>query len=107
MPWGLLTGLETVGLAVLSLLLVLIFIPSAFDVQWSCFGESIAHNSADTYVATFAVFGGLGWLIAGALTASASSVGRRWLALAIPAVWFGVLVGASLVAAAAIAPISC
>lgn len=106
-PWGLLAGIELIALAAVSAWLVLVLIPSAFEVEWSCFGESARHTSADTYIGAFAVGGVLGWLVAAGLTALVHTSSRGWLAVVVPAAWFGVLVIASVAVAASIGPLSC
>jgi hypothetical protein len=106
-PWGLLVGVELVALAIGSLMLVLGIIPSAFDVDWGCTSVTGKTRTAgDTYIAAFAVLGALGWLAAAGTTAVVHATGRR-LALAVPAVWFGVLVLTALAVAAAIGPLPC
>ena len=108
MPWGLLTGLEVVALAVISGGLILDVFPSVFDVEWGCGGTSgEMHTAADTYVAAFAVGGALGWLAAAAVTAVLHAAGRRWLALLTPLAWFGVLVLVALAIASSIGPLTC
>ena len=108
MPWGLLAGLEVVALAFLSAMLVLIVIPNGFEVEWGCFGQSGSlHTGADTYVAGFAVGGALGWLLTALITAFVYASGRRLVALAVPLVWFGVLVLAAVGVAASIGPLAC
>lgn len=108
MPWGFVTALEVVALAFVSAGLVFSAIPNAQDIHWGCVNAvGDMRTSADTYIAVFAVGGALGWLVATGATVFAYAAGRRWLALAIPAAWFGGLVLSAWAVAAAIGPLTC
>lgn len=108
MPWGLVVGLEVLVAALGSAMLVLGVIPAAFDVEWGCVtSKGDTHTAADTYVATFAVLGALGWIVAAGATTLLYASGRLWLALATPAAWFGLIVGTSLLTVSAIGPLPC
>ena len=108
MPWGLLVGLELVAFALVSAGLVLDVFPTMFELEWGCVSSSgELHTSADTYVATFAVLGALGWIATAAVTAVVHAAGRTRLALAIPVAWFATLVLLAFGVAAAIGPITC
>jgi hypothetical protein len=65
------------------------------------------YTSADLYIAAFAVGGVLGWLVTAGLTALVYTATRRWLAIVVPAVWFGLLVVVSVIVAASIGPLPC
>ncbi len=108
MPWGLLAAVELIVFAVLSGMLVLWIIPSAFEVEWGCVGvNGAARSAADTYIDAFAVFGALSWIAAGAATVMAHAAGRRWLTVAIPAIWFAVLTLLAVAISATIGPLPC
>lgn len=108
MPWGLVTGLEVVVLALVSAGLVLHVFPAMFDVHWDCSGASGAmHTSADVYIGAFSVGGALGWIIAAAATAILHASGRRLIALVVPLAWFAGLVLLALAIVSAIGPLTC
>jgi hypothetical protein len=106
-PLGVLSALEALALAALSFYLVLVVIPDAYAVEWSCFGQSAQHTSGDTYVSGFVVLGALGWLATLGATALANATNRPRLALLIPVVWFALLTGLAAISAAMIGPLPC
>jgi Na+/H+-dicarboxylate symporter len=103
-----LSVLEMVVLGPLAALLVLILIPSAFDVEWACIGHvGTVRTPGDEYIATFAVFGTVGWFAVLVSAVFAGIFEARRVAAILPLVWFAVLVGAALVVAASIGPELC
>jgi hypothetical protein len=105
---GVLSAIVALVLAALSFYLVLVAIPDAFTVTWSCFGPGGSERTAgDTYVSGFVVLGALGWLAALGGTAIANATGSTKLAFAIPVAWFTVLTGLAIVTAWEIGPLPC
>ena len=101
--------LELVVFVPLAGILGLWLIPKWFDIQWSCVtGVGIQGDTAgDTYSDTVGVLGTLGWIVVAIAVLFAHIAERPRLAAVIPAVWFGLLVGGALIAAAAIGPSLC
>ena len=62
-------------------------------------------TAGDTFVAAFALFGSLGWIVAFLGAISASIADRRGVVLLLPLVWFAVLVLAALAVAAWLGPV--
>ncbi len=101
--------LELVVLVPLAGVLTLWFFPKWFDVQWTCvsgFGEQ-GNTPGDVYSNAVGVLGTLGWIVVAIAVLFAHIAERPRLAALFPAVWFGLLVGGALVAAAAISPSPC
>jgi hypothetical protein len=89
--------------------LVLWLFPAWFDIGWSCvtgLGEQ-GDTPGDVYSDAFGVLGTFGWLVVAIAVLFAHIAERPRLAAVLPAVWFGLLIGSALVAAAAIGPAPC
>jgi hypothetical protein len=108
LPVGWASFLEVVVLAPLAAVLVLGVVPATFEIEWECVrGYGVVRTIGDSYLTGFAVLGTLGWVVVltGMIYAFVSE--RPRIALALPLVWFAVLVLSALVAAAAIGPATC
>lgn len=105
---GSLSALEILVLGPLAAYLVLLVIPSAFDIESQCVGEFGAEQiTGDTYFAGASVFGAFGWLavVVGVIAAQIAESPR--VAVLLPIAWFAVFVGGALVVAATIGPQLC
>lgn len=108
LPAGVVSTLEFVVLAPLALLVVLVAVPRAVGIESSCVGPLGAVSThGDTYVAAFVALGTFGWLGVFVGVIFAAIAERPRLMLLLPALWFVVLVGASLVAALALGATPC
>lgn len=89
--------------------LVLWLIPKWFDIQWSCvsgLGQE-GNTSGDVYSNAAGVLGTFGWIVIVIGVLYAHIAERPRLAALLPALWFVLLVGGALLAAAAISPATC
>ena len=107
-PAGVLSALEFVLLGPLAAALALVAVPRAFGIESACLGElGVVSTVGDSYVAAFVVVGTLGWLgvFVGVILASIAE--QPAIMIALPALWFAVLVLAALAVAAVIGPVAC
>lgn len=103
-----LSVLEMLILGPLAAYLVLGAIPDAFDVEWSCVSSAgMERSGGEDYIASFAVFGTLGWFAVLTGSIFAGIADARRLAAILPLAWFLILVGSALVAAATLGPAVC
>lgn len=105
---GVLSALEFVLLGPLAAALVLVAVPRGYGIESACLGGlGAVSTEGDSYVAAFVVAGTLGWLgvFVGVILASIAE--RPAIMLALPALWFAVLVLAAVTVAAAIGPVAC
>jgi hypothetical protein len=100
---------QVLVLAPLAALLVLLLIPSWFDIGWGCIGTEtgVLRTAGDLYITAFGVIGTLGWLLVVMAALFANVTGASRAAALLPGAWFVALVGAALLAAAAIGPSPC
>jgi hypothetical protein len=100
--------IEVLVLAPLAAILVLLAIPSWFEIEWGCVSITGATRTAgDTYIATFAVLGTLGWLLVVMVALFVNVTGTSRVAPYLPIGWFTALVASALVTAATIGPQLC
>lgn len=100
--------LEVIVLAPLAAILVLLLIPSWFDVEWGCVSTTGAtHTPGDLYITTFGVLGTLGWLLVVMAALFANVTGSSRFASVLPVAWFTALVLGALITAATIGPQVC
>ena len=105
---GTLSAIEILVLGLLAAYLVLLVIPSAFEIESQCVGQYGAQRvTGDSYFAGASVFGTLGWFAValGVLFAQIAESSR--LAVALPLVWFTVFVSVFLIVGAVIGPQLC
>ncbi|MDW8339624.1 MAG: hypothetical protein RMM28_10855 [Thermoleophilia bacterium] len=100
---------EVLVLAPVAALLVLLLIPSWFELGWGCIGTEtgVLRTAGDLYIAAFGVVGTLGWLLVVMAALFANVTGASRAAALLPGAWFAVLVGSALVFAAAVGPAPC
>lgn len=100
--------IEVLVLAPLAAILVLLAIPSWFEIDWGCVSTTgVMRTSGDVYITTFGVLGTLGWLLVVMAALFANVTGSSRFASVLPIAWFSVLVVSALVTAAAIGPQPC
>ncbi|MFO7573412.1 MAG: hypothetical protein R6W48_12550 [Gaiellaceae bacterium] len=100
--------IEVLVLAPLAAILVLLVIPSWFQIDWGCISTTgVTRTPGDTYITTFGVLGTLGWLVVVMAALFANITGSNRVASILPIAWFTTLVLAALVTAAAIGPQLC
>jgi hypothetical protein len=107
-PWGWACVVELAILAPLSAVLVLGVVPSTFDIESECVrGYGVVRTVGDSYLASFAVLGAVGWVGVVAATIYAHISERPRLATVVPIAWFAALVASSVVSGLAIGPATC
>ena len=103
-----LSVVEVLVLAPLAAALAFWLIPAAFGIDWSCVTSTgVGTTTGDSFARTVAVAGTLGWVFVLVGTLFAHIAERPRLAVALPAVWFVLLVGVMTIAAAAVGPAPC
>lgn len=100
--------LEVLILAPLAAILVLLLIPTWFEIDWGCISTTgVTRTPGDTYITTFAVLGTLGWLVVVMAALFANVTGSSRVASVLPIAWFTTLVLGALITAATIGPQIC
>ena len=105
---GTISAIEILVLGLLAAYVVLLAIPSAFEIQSQCVGQyGTQHIAGDSYFAAASVSGTLGWLAValGALFAQISESPR--IAMLLPLAWFILFVSIFGIVAVAISPQLC
>jgi hypothetical protein len=100
---------EVLVLAPLAAILVLLVIPSWFQIDWGCISTAtgVMRTPGDMYITTFSVLGTLGWLLVVMAAMFANVTGPSRFASVLPVAWFSLLVVSAVVTAATIGPQIC